>query len=148
MTCANKAIIIDNGSGLIKAGYSGDEEPRAVFPTVFGIPRSTGRYPKDYYVGEAWIKRAILAIKLPVKHGIITDWDMMSKIWHHTFYNELSVDPSDHPVLLTETSMNPKENRERMIELMFEKFNVPSFCLCLECSFAALSKRKQNWSFI
>jgi len=71
-------------------------------------------------------------MKYAIEHGVIQNWDDMEKLWHHTFYNELRVNPDEYKVLLTEAPMNPKMNREKMTQVMFETFNVPSLYIGIQ----------------
>jgi len=96
-------IVIDNGSGSVKGGFAGDDEPLIIIPTVIGRPKRyiKSRMKCDFFVGKNALEmRALVYIHRPIERGIITNFDDMEKIWHSLF-DQLNVDPIQHSLLLT-----------------------------------------------
>jgi len=126
-------IVIDNGTGMIKAGFAGNERPRYIFNSYVGVPKhkrsmfaKQNVQSEDIYVGEEAQKlRGILKLNYPMKHGVINKIEDMTVLWEHV-YHLISSNPSEHPVLLTEAPLNPAKNRNLMIETFFDKFHVPA----------------------
>ncbi|XP_074540905.1 uncharacterized protein LOC141801666 [Halichoeres trimaculatus] len=141
-------VVLDTGSGLMKAGFADQELPNVLFPTIIGRPKyeeiMNGNLEREAYIGhDAQHMRGVLALKHPIKNGVIQNWDDMEKIWHHTF-QLLCVDPEDHPVLLTESAMNPLQNRQRMVEIMFECFSVPFTYVAMQAVLALYAAGKST----
>ncbi|CAK5083856.1 unnamed protein product [Meloidogyne enterolobii] len=116
-------IVIDNGSGVCKAGFAGHKEPCIIFPSIVGRPHHPGFWHsfrlEDNYVGnDAQAIRGILSVTNPIERGIVTNWEDMERIWHHVFYNELRVKPEEYLLLLTEAPHTPKADREKMAEII------------------------------
>ena len=119
----SEPIIIDIGSGTLKAGFASDDAPKCIIPMIVGKPKAPGLLvgmdQKDCYVGvEAKSKRNLLIIEEPVKRGIIVNQESIQKIFEHLFNNELRVSPEEHKIIITESPKNPKKNREAIVKLM------------------------------
>ncbi|KAJ5070346.1 actin-42a [Anaeramoeba ignava] len=138
-----KPIVIDNGSGMIKAGFAGDDLPTCIFPSIVGKVKHqkvmVGGIQNNLYIGNSAEEfRGLLKLHYPIEHGIVTNWNEMEMIWNHV-YSELNVKSQEHPVLLTEAPMNPKKNREKAIEIFFETYGVPSFYIAIQAVMALYS---------
>ena len=112
-------IVIDNGSSTIKCGFSGEEAPKSIFSNI--ISRSTDK------VGDESLEDNVS----PIEHGIITDFELMEKVWEHTFSRELKVPQEERNILTSDSPLSPKINREKMTQIMFEKFNVQGLFICI-----------------
>ncbi|KAF0924538.1 hypothetical protein E2562_010178 [Oryza meyeriana var. granulata] len=153
------AIVIDVGSYSCKAGYAGDDTPKAVFSSVVGSieqmgetdeakadkeadtasDSKNGAKPMDVdkaktkrklYVGqELEFRRDHMEVISPMKDGTVTDWDIVDNIWNHAFRQRLLINPEEHPMLIAEPSTNTGQQREKAAELMFEKYKVPALFL-------------------
>lgn len=130
----NQPIVIDNGSGILKAGFAGSDEPKLLSPAFVGQTKYKhtmvgGEVEKDYLVGnEAQTHRGILRLSYPTSHGVTTDWDGMTALWNYA-YKELNVQLEEHPVLLTEPPLNSKRQRLQTLEIFYEQFNAPALSL-------------------
>ena len=130
----NEPVIIDNGSGKIKAGFADYDAPKSIFPTVIGIPKApgilVGMDQKDFYVGnEALSKKAVLNNSWPIQQGRIVDLDQMKNVWEYLMNDELKFSPEEHKIFMTEPPKNPKKNRTELTKMMFDEFNVNKFYL-------------------
>ncbi|CAL1545021.1 unnamed protein product [Lymnaea stagnalis] len=126
-------VVLDNGSDTCKAGLAREDEPTVIFPSVFSpvhfvISSLIYSNDKTRYVGQkALDKDATLPLKSPVQRGLITNWDDMEAVWDYVFKEALAIDPRTTPVMMTETHNNPRTNREKTAQILFETFQVPAF---------------------
>jgi len=58
-----------------------------------------------------------------LNNGIICNWEDMEHVWDYTFHEKLKIDPKECKIMLTEAPLNPAQNRKRMVQVMFEKYN-------------------------
>eukprot|EP01129_Flabellula_baltica_P014912 TRINITY_DN72_c0_g1_i1.p2 TRINITY_DN72_c0_g1~~TRINITY_DN72_c0_g1_i1.p2 ORF type:complete len:402 (-),score=118.13 TRINITY_DN72_c0_g1_i1:69-1274(-) len=122
-------IVCDNGTGFVKCGFAGSNFPTSIFPSMVGRPilryeeSVEGVEIKDIMVGaEAEKVRSMLQITYPLENGIVTNWEEIEHIWDYTFQEQLKVDTAGKKILLTEPPLNPLKNRQKMLEVMFEKY--------------------------
>jgi actin len=147
MTTDGRVAVIDWGQGMVKAGFAGDDSPRAVFPTMVGRVRHTiaamvNIGEKEIYCGdEAMSMRGMLSNRHPMVRGAIADWNDLRHLLHHTFYNELRIAPSEHPLLLAlaPSAADNAGARERLATMLFEHFEVQSLYIAMPAVLALYS---------
>ena len=133
-----RTVVLDSGSGSVRAGFSGQSRPPVIMPSVVGRPKAErlgSKGPTDkaeeVFVGdEALAKRDVLRLRYPVVWGLFTGWDDLEVMWKYVFEKQLGCEMEVSPLVVAEGGhMNPKMNREKVTELAFETFKVPLFYL-------------------
>ncbi|KAJ1450252.1 actin-like protein [Pelagophyceae sp. CCMP2097] len=133
----SQPVVIDNGTGVIKAGMAGGDRPTAVFASAVGRAKHVRMMPggalegSDVFVGvRARAHRGALRLSQPMARGMVEDWADMERVWAHVYSDDGLGRPSDaHPLLLTEAPLNAARHRELAAEMLFEHFNVPALYL-------------------
>ncbi|KAG5654458.1 hypothetical protein H0H81_001957 [Sphagnurus paluster] len=137
------ALVVDIGSSTLRAGYAGDDTPKAVIPTSYGYHTTAvdeamdvegsdatqKTRPIKMYIGQngpsLW--REGMEVTNPLVDGLIQDFSAIPPLIEHALVDVMRCTPSEHPILVTEPTWNTPANRERMAEIMFEEFQVPAF---------------------
>ena len=152
-----ESIIIDNGTNTIKAGFSDDDMPRVVIPTVLGRPTSNQgtvadedkNDQLDIFVGEeALNKGGTLQLSRPIVKGEITDYETMELIWKHIFYNELLTETKTHSVIVTEAPFANYDNRKKMAEILFDNLGVESLYITNNSTLALYANGKTTGTVV
>jgi actin-like protein 6A len=145
------ALVLDVGTSSVKAGYAGEDTPKAVFPSFVGVLHQSGEGEVGsgpmaidegegsamslanetkikYFCGINQLgRRDGMEMEPAMKHGLVHNWDALEKLWDHALCERLGMRSREHPVLLTEPAFNTKEIREKYTEIFFEKYDVPAF---------------------
>merc|ERR1712168_439029 len=138
------ACVIDVGTGYSKLGYAGNKEPQFIIPSAIAVKESAkvgtnltrGVEDLDFFIGDEAMDSKGYAVKYPVRHGQVEDWDLMEKYMEQIIFKHLRAEPEDHHFLMTEPPLNTPENREYLAEIMFESFNVPGLYIAVQAVLA------------
>ena len=115
------ALIINNGTGYTKMGFSGNVEPCCIAPTVVAINES--------FLNQ---NRSPTNPSYPIVHDQVDNWDVMKRFWQQCIFNYLRCDQDDHYFLLTGSALTAPESREYTGEIMFETFNVSGLYIAVQ----------------
>lgn len=145
-------IIIDFGSSEVKAGFKTDDStPQIRFPSYIGEPkynkilrvlnRNNFESTEQFIGDECELYLGIVKLRYPIRHGSFDNEKNISLFLNHIFSKlKLSEEKiSQHPLLIAEPILNPKENREKIATLLFEKYDVPSLIFANQPSLSLFS---------
>ena len=130
-------IIVDIGSGEVKAGFSGEENPKVIFQNYFGEPKykkilrtfNNEQELNEQYIGEDCEKyMGLIKLRFPVKHGVFENGQDILSVFNHVF-SKLGLNSQEikeHPVLITEPLLNPYTNREKIAYSLMDNLGVPA----------------------
>ncbi|MCJ1316447.1 NuA4 histone acetyltransferase subunit [Xylographa vitiligo] len=168
------ALVLDPGYSTTRAGFAGEDVPKSVVPSFYGIVPSNGG--SKYIYGDNALHNPLPQISVAnpmAKDGTVEDWDIATSLWEYAITSRLTnprpgnpmvkLDPKeaemyDHmvvtesqekpleenPLLLTETGWNSGKGREKGIEIAMENWGCPAYWLARNGVCAAFAAGKAS----
>ena len=154
----NFFVVVDNGTGSMKAGFSKDKYPQTIFPTMIGRVKDEENLNQKEITTKEKLenlqlkKNRSLKIETPFNNEII-NWEVMEKIWDHLFEKELKISLEEHPILFTDINVNIdkekiKFQREKICEIIFESFHVNLFYIQNQTVLSLYHSGKQSGTLL
>ncbi|CAG9858430.1 unnamed protein product [Phyllotreta striolata] len=151
------ALVFDPGHHSLRVGYAQEDTPKAEIPAIVGVaPEEPKLEPEakpdesnvssnapshKYYIDTTYLytPRPNMEIHSYMKDGMIEDWDLFEKIMDYSYSKVIQSESQYHPVLFSESPWNQRHRREKLTEIMFEKYKVPAFFLVKNAALAAFA---------
>ncbi|KAF9809297.1 hypothetical protein SFRURICE_015760 [Spodoptera frugiperda] len=149
------ALVFDPGHHSLRVGYAQEDTPKADIPAVVGvgpathIPEPEEKVPDGnvtqsggdlrHYIDvtELHVPRAGMEVHTYMKDGQVDNWDLFEKMLDYCYAKH-------HPALFTEAVWTTRPAREKLAELLFEKYQAPAFFLVKSAVLAAFANGKST----
>ncbi len=158
------ALVFDPGHFSMRVGYAGEDCPKSEIPSVVGVSnaadkKSDGAMDVDLKPGEAVaagkkkyhidtvavnFAKAGMEVSNYMRDGMIDNWDVFEKVLDYAYVKVIKSESDNHPVLFSEAAWNTKAKREKLAEIMFEKYKVPAFFLSKNAVLAAFANGRST----
>nr|CUU98560.1 hypothetical transcript [Hymenolepis microstoma] len=140
------AIVLDLGSHTLRGGFAGEDTPKIDMPSSIGyiFPKDSSSVTKRVIGNNVYVPCEGMEIKPFVKDGLIEDWDAFEDVVNHMINCLIPVEKSQHPILTSEPSWNPRNKREKLTEILFEKFEIPAFYLAKSAALACFANSRHT----
>ncbi|XP_074659955.1 actin-like protein 6B [Tubulanus polymorphus] len=151
------ALVFDIGSSSVRIGYAGEDSPKAECPSMIGLieevvdkidSMDTDQKPAEnrYFIDtvNVSVPRKGMEMTSWLKDGMIDNWDLFEKVMDYTYAKHIRSESQLHPVLMSEPAWNAKQRREKLTEVMFEKYNIPAFFLCKNAVLSAFANGRSS----
>ncbi|XP_018319162.1 actin-like protein 6B [Agrilus planipennis] len=157
------ALVFDPGHHSLRVGYAQEDTPKAEIPAVIGVaPDESIKLEPEakqdnnnvtqspnawkYYIDTTFLytPRNKLELHNYMSEGMIDNWDYFEKIIDYSYDKIIQSQSEYHPVLFSESPWNQRQKREKLCEIMFEKYKVPAFYLVKNAALAAFANGRST----
>ena len=157
------ALVFDPGHFSMRVGYAGEDCPKSEIPSYVGTSPddnvksesmdvdgqkidTQNIHKKKYHVDTVALHfpKKGMDVSTYIKDGMIENWEMFEQILDYSYDKIIKSESEQHPVLFSEAPWNQKIRREKLTEIMFEKYNIPAFFLVKNAVLSAFANGRST----